>query len=79
MLPHLLHRKKALPLNDHNRIILMVIINNNHFNVDRKNKKMYKRLENQNVLGYDSFIRYQNVLVFYFILMFQEVWKISMM
>ena len=33
---------------------------------------MYKRLENQNVLGYDSFISYQNVLVFYFILMFQE-------
>ena len=25
---------------------------------------MHKRLENQNVLGYDSFISYQNVLVF---------------
>lgn len=27
-------QEESTPLNDHNRIILMVIINNNHFNVD---------------------------------------------
>lgn len=40
-----------------------------------KKQKMHKRLENQNVFGYDSFISYQNVLVFYFILIFQTVFS----